>query len=208
MLGNLGQALLGQGAYERATAALTEALVLSREIGNTWYIIWSLDGLAGAAMAQGEWERSTRLFGAVEALVEASGIVLHPAARETNRRNVTAARVLLGEEAFARSRDAGRAMPLEQAIAEALTDVSTERNRDATPIPEPAARAGLTRREHQVLRLVVNGLSDREIAAALYISPRTVGGHVTNLLNKLGVGSRTAVAAFAVRHGLDEPGTP
>ena len=62
--------------------------------------------------------------------------------------------------------------------------------------------AGLTAREAEVLRLLAQGLSDREIAEALFISPRTVHGHVTNLLAKLGLESRTAAAAFAVRHGL------
>jgi DNA-binding CsgD family transcriptional regulator len=68
---------------------------------------------------------------------------------------------------------------------------------DLAPIP-----LGLTPREGEVLRLLVRGLTDREIAAALFISPRTVGGHVANLLAKLGLDSRTAAAAYAVRHGL------
>jgi DNA-binding NarL/FixJ family response regulator len=53
-----------------------------------------------------------------------------------------------------------------------------------------------------VLRLLTNGLSDREIAAALFISPRTAGYHVSNLLGKLGVESRTAAAALALRLGF------
>ncbi len=53
------------------------------------------------------------------------------------------------------------------------------------------------------MRLLAEGLSDREIANTLSISPRTVGGHVSNLLAKLEVDSRTAAAAYAIRHGLD-----
>ena len=60
----------------------------------------------------------------------------------------------------------------------------------------------LTPRELEVLRLVAAGRTDRAIATELSISPRTVGGHVTNILGKLGVESRTAAAAYAVRHGL------
>ena len=63
--------------------------------------------------------------------------------------------------------------------------------------------AGLTRRERDVLRLVATGRTDREIAADLAIKPRTVEWHVANLLRKLKVGSRTAAAAHAIRHGLD-----
>jgi DNA-binding CsgD family transcriptional regulator len=66
----------------------------------------------------------------------------------------------------------------------------------------PAALAGLTPREREVLLLLAGGRTDREIAEALFISPRTVGGHVTNLLAKLGVDSRTAAAAWAIRNGL------
>jgi DNA-binding CsgD family transcriptional regulator len=53
-----------------------------------------------------------------------------------------------------------------------------------------------------VLRLLAERMSDREIAAALSISPRTVGGHVTHLLGKLEVSSRSAAAVAAVRLGL------
>jgi DNA-binding NarL/FixJ family response regulator len=60
----------------------------------------------------------------------------------------------------------------------------------------------LTPREGDVLRLLAHGRSNREIAEALFISPRTVNYHVTNLLAKLDLESRTAAAAFAVRHGL------
>jgi DNA-binding CsgD family transcriptional regulator len=50
--------------------------------------------------------------------------------------------------------------------------------------------------------LIADGRADREIAEILSVSPRTVGGHVSNILNKLGVNSRSAATALAVRHGL------
>lgn len=61
---------------------------------------------------------------------------------------------------------------------------------------------GLTARERDVLRLLVEGHSDRAIAQQLGIGTRTVQSHVTNILSKLGVSSRTAAAAHAVRDGL------
>jgi NarL family two-component system response regulator LiaR len=57
-------------------------------------------------------------------------------------------------------------------------------------------------RDHEVLFLLAGGVTDREIADRLLIGPCTVNGHVTNLLGKLGVESRTAAAAFALRRGL------
>ena len=60
----------------------------------------------------------------------------------------------------------------------------------------------LTPREQDVLRLLVEGRSNPEIAAALFISPRTAETHVTHILAKLGVTTRAEAAAHAVRVGL------
>ena len=59
--------------------------------------------------------------------------------------------------------------------------------------------AGLTEREHEVLRLLASGLSNKEIAAELFISPKTASVHVSNILAKLGAASRTEAAAIALR---------
>ena len=69
------------------------------------------------------------------------------------------------------------------------------------PSPD-AGHAGLTPRELDVLRLLVEGRTDREIADALFIGHRTVATHVMNILSKLAVDSRTAAASHAVRRGL------
>ncbi|MGW9632289.1 LuxR C-terminal-related transcriptional regulator [Agromyces sp. NPDC055520] len=66
-----------------------------------------------------------------------------------------------------------------------------------------AASAGLTRRELEVLRLVASGRSNRQIATELFLSERTVARHVSNILGKLGLGSRSAATAFAFEHGLN-----
>ena len=74
--------------------------------------------------------------------------------------------------------------------------------------PRPATRAapaGLTTREQQVLALLAEGLPDREIARRLFISERTVHHHVSAVLAKTGVTSRTAAAREAARMGIGTP---
>ena len=76
----------------------------------------------------------------------------------------------------------------------------------ATPavgVPTPASQLGLTGREVEVLALVTAGRSNRQIAQALFISPRTASVHVSNILAKLGVAGRVEAAAIAHRLGLD-----
>ena len=78
------------------------------------------------------------------------------------------------------------------------------RQRGARDIPRgprsttTATPAGLTRREVDVLDLVAGGLTNREIAARLHLSPRTVGHHVAAILRKLGVKTRTEAAVAVV----------
>jgi DNA-binding NarL/FixJ family response regulator len=143
--------------------------------------------------------RAARLIGAAEAALTTVGATFAPAGRFSHREAVAAAGQALGEERFAAARAAGGALTPEEALAEALTDAPT-----AGPpgLPSPASRAGLTARELEVLRLMVDGRSNPEIAAALFISPRTATTHVTHILAKLGAASRTEAATYAVRHGL------
>ena len=68
---------------------------------------------------------------------------------------------------------------------------------DATAYPHD-----LSQREVEVLRLVVEGMTDGEIAKELYLSPRTISTYLSSIYNKLGVNSRAAAAAITVRSGL------
>jgi DNA-binding NarL/FixJ family response regulator len=61
---------------------------------------------------------------------------------------------------------------------------------------------GLTRREVEVLRLVARGASNKGVAAALVISPKTAGTHIEHIYAKLGVTNRAEAGLFAVQHGL------
>ncbi|MBW4656306.1 MAG: response regulator transcription factor [Kaiparowitsia implicata GSE-PSE-MK54-09C] len=67
-------------------------------------------------------------------------------------------------------------------------------------IPNQSRR--LSERELEVLRLLVDGCSNPEIAAALYLSPNTVKTHVKSIMNKFGVNDRVRTAVFALRNGV------
>ncbi len=77
-------------------------------------------------------------------------------------------------------------------------------SRDGSAQPAaPADPFGLTEREREVLALVAEGYTNRRIASELFISESTAGVHVSHILGKLGVETRTEAAAIAVRLGLD-----
>jgi non-specific serine/threonine protein kinase len=104
----------------------------------------------------------------------------------------------LSTRAGRKAYEEGRAMELEQAIRFALQE-------DAPPAPRPSPRAfapgvRLTRRQLEIARLVAEGLTNREIAQRLFISERTAEGHVEQIRNKLGFGSRVQIAAWFVEN--------
>ncbi len=190
-----------RGDLDGSLARCREALVLAQTHGDR---IQAANALAGVAAVDAEGnrpERAARLLGAAAALREQLGAAAEPWERPDCERVLASARAVLGEDAFAAAWAAGAVLPLETAIAEALADPEAA---DAPNPPGPTVAGGveLTMREAEVVRLLAEGLSDREIAAALFISPRTARFHVANLLAKLGVDSRTAAASYAVRRGL------
>jgi predicted ATPase/DNA-binding NarL/FixJ family response regulator len=114
---------------------------------------------------------------------------------EHRRSGVASARVLL-EETLVLSEHVGT-QTLERYLRERLHQLAGKGTRP--PLP-----AGLSPREAEVLRLVTQGKSNREIAEELVISERTVANHLASIFNKTGVENRAAAAAFAIRHELAE----
>jgi DNA-binding NarL/FixJ family response regulator len=160
-----------------------------------WLVAWPIGELACLAATDAP-ERETRLLGAAAALCDE--IRAGPA--QANLRRVDAAvataRAALGGDAFAACWAAGRALPLGEIVAEAMR---------VSPAPRiaPSVRPhGLTPRGLDVLRLVAQHLTDREIAERLFVARRTASKHVAAILAKLGVASRAEAAARAVRDGL------
>jgi len=88
-------------------------------------------------------------------------------------------------------------MTLEETVEYALESPQQKPASLASPDP-----ADLSAREIEVLRLVADGLTDPQVAQRLYLSPRTVGHHLTSIYRKLGVPSRAAASREAVERGL------
>jgi non-specific serine/threonine protein kinase len=119
-LNSLGVVAWQQGDYERATALLHEAMLLSRDMEAKNLMAEALEPLAWSVAAQGQPERVARLGGSAEALREALGVPLRAGVRADHDRALRTIRVALGEEAFAAACAEGRALPLEAAITCAL----------------------------------------------------------------------------------------
>jgi HD-GYP domain-containing protein (c-di-GMP phosphodiesterase class II) len=101
------------------------------------------------------------------------------------------------ERAAAEVRAEARAGRLDGEAVNAVLEAAGHRVRSRPELP-----AGLTPRELQVLRLLARGLSSRDIAERLHISPKTARNHIEHIYTKAGVSTRAGASLFAVRHGL------
>ncbi len=214
---------LYRGDVDRATgdaaAAATryaEALGLFLPMGNRVGIAQSFEKLARCALIRERFSVAARLLGSSAALFSAIGVT--PPPDRDPATDVTALKPKMPPAEFTRAWETGWAQRPTEAAAEAFA-MAAEIARDgrvetptapvsafptsADDVASTAGALGLTAREVEVLRLLAQGMSDREIAESLFISERTAGNHVQHAMQKIGVESRTAAAVFAVRQGLD-----
>jgi predicted ATPase/DNA-binding CsgD family transcriptional regulator len=201
-LSYLGLVQVARDDLHDAADALAEALALYRQIGTTERIVEVLRRIAVLAAAQREPETALRLFAAADAHGARIGTVQALPEREMYARAAAAAGRGLPAARQAAARSAGDALTLDDAIADAERLLAATHRRQpihAEPLPGVAP---LSEREMQVLRLIVEGKSDAEIAVALSISRRTATTHAGHIYAKLNVTSRSAAVAFAVRNGL------
>jgi DNA-binding CsgD family transcriptional regulator len=207
LIDNLSWATLLGGEPQRAKAQFEEDLTLSKELSDRATITTSLEGLACVAGANGEALRAAKLFGAAEALMEATGYRFGALESDMVEPYRTSARSRLGEAGWDEALAEGRTMSMEAAIGYALSEEGSTTATQSTTSEQPLSStpdhpAGLTPREIEILGLVASGMTNAQIAKELFVSPRTVETHLTSIYHKLGVSSRAAATRLALEHGL------
>jgi predicted ATPase/DNA-binding CsgD family transcriptional regulator len=195
-LHNLGQIALEQADIDAARALFAEATQVCRDLGDRNLMVSVVAAYGEVAAATGQASRAATLLGATDRQTEIVGVDLQPIDREPFDRSIERARSELGEARFSALWEEGRSLTLDEALSLAERVRPRRQNGGANATNE------LTPREVDVVRLVAEGSSNAEIAAALFVSEHTVHRHLANVRRKLGVSSRAAVAAYAAQRDL------
>lgn len=170
---------IASGRTEEATSAAAELRLIARTVGTA--ALSAHADAAHARLAQGRdavelWQDAVRRFGA-------AGLIFDEAEARL--------------ELVAALRASGEDLEAEEQQTRALLVLAPLRGRGAA-----APTAPLTERQAEVLGLLAQGLSNREIATGLCLSEHTVHRHLSNIYDVLGLHSRAGAAAYAVAHGL------
>jgi len=193
----LGRVHLERGRFDRAEDCLRESLAVWRRHGSPRQTARALESMAAVAAELRQHERAAWLAGASAGLLERAGVRVAPPIDDDMDERVRRSLTARGAgRAFAE----GRAASLETAIAYALGEEEKPAQPARRAGPSAAVAAGLTRRQVVVAGLVAQGFTNKEIAARLFISERTAEGHVEQLRNKLGFGTRSQIAAWVAQN--------
>jgi non-specific serine/threonine protein kinase len=186
------------GAVEHYQASIAQI----GERGEPRHLADALTGIAGCATAWGQHRTALVLFGAAEAVRERTGVgMMLPIDAVLVDRDRAALRGNVEDQEFESALAEGRALPLAEAIALAMAVTS-----DGSDPPISAAPPKrLTRREREILLLMSQSRTDREIAEHLFLSTRTVSWHVRSILTKLDAATRREAVAQARADGLRSP---
>jgi len=190
--------MLAAGDGEAARAACRELAEAAERHGADALGAMAAGARGAVALAAGDAATAVAALRDARVAWEELGAPYEAACAEA--RAALAARALGDEDSAALGLEAARGVLASLGAASAIAWV------DAARAGAPPERHGLTAREAEVLRLVASGRTNREIAASLVISERTVARHLQNIYAKLRVPSRTAATAYAFAHGLAAPG--
>ncbi len=192
MLRNLATVDLLNGDLDGTKAWASEALRVARQIDDRFAEFYVLAGLSWHAAISGQARLAARLLGAAETIGAGTGAkIIGPHAPFQTQAKESAIEVL-GAAKFAAEFEAGKRLDRQAAVRLALgesdpSEVAASIGVDSGP---------LAKREVEVAGLVAEGLSNKQIAARLFISERTAATHVGHILNKLGFNSRAQIAGW------------
>jgi non-specific serine/threonine protein kinase len=209
VLNNLAMVATGSGRFEQAARYQREGLDACVAARVKESLVDVVAGIGVTAIGAGLTAAGVRPYAAAVELAASITYRIETPERERYEQAIVTARSTLSAEAFEVAMAAGRGLSVEDMVAEARGVVDGIVDGGglaplpaATSAPAPLREFGLTQRELEVLVLLAGRLTDPEIAACLFLSPRTVEGHVAKILGKLGAGNRREAAALAVRHQL------
>jgi DNA-binding CsgD family transcriptional regulator len=184
---------IAQGELEQAGHDTREALDITADLHGYLSIPETFECLAYIAAGAGMHRDAARLLGAADAARVRTGGARFKTLDADHEARLAAVRDSLGESDFQAAWDEGAALTIEEAIAYA------RRGRGERKRPSKGW-ASLTPTELDVVRLAREGLGNKEIAARLFVSPRTVQAHLSHVYAKLGVSSRVQLAQEASQH--------
>ena len=182
-----------------AAAMLAESLTVHVQLGDRWRAASVLETIAGRCAGSAPAD-AARLLAASHRLRQALAAPVPPAERPAHDATLASAQAALGAAASARCWDEGLGLSLDAAVE--LARQAAGQLRPGASAAAAGTRYGLTGREVAVLRLIGEGLTNRQIGQRLFISTGTAAVHVSNILRKLEVTSRVQAATIAHELGL------
>jgi predicted ATPase/DNA-binding CsgD family transcriptional regulator len=195
----LGIEVWRQGDNDRALTLQRESLGIRLRMQDIQGLTLNIEVLSWIAATGESHERAARLLGICMILRNSIGTQLsgwgHLA--EFHDQCEAKARAALGDQGYAEAVQFGSSLSFDEAIAYALGDLPRPRTEAAAPVESTMETPELTRREREVVELLADGQSNRDIASTLAISQRTAETHVANILSKLRFSSRSQIARWA-----------